>query len=103
MDINAGLAEVNRLLKERFGLDLSEVDENEVRQFLLNGEEPEAIVDGIKEDYDLTEIDLNPFRGGKQKPFSIDPWADKPKKNKPLDPWSKKPKDHGGKRGENFN
>lgn len=102
MDINAGLAEVNRLLKERFGMDLTDVDENEIRQLLFNGEDPEAIVDGIKEDYDLTEIDLNPFRGGKPKGVFIDPWANKPSQ-KDFDPWSKNPKDHGGKRGEKFN
>jgi len=55
-DIEATRSEVNQLLMKRFGIDLSDVDEDAVMNDIRNGEEAEAIVDGLAEDYELEEL-----------------------------------------------
>jgi hypothetical protein len=55
-DIEATRSEVNQLLLKRFGIDLSDVDEDAVMNDIRNGEEAEAIVDGLAEDYELEEL-----------------------------------------------
>jgi len=55
-DIEATRSEVNQLLMKRFGIDLSDVDEDAVMKSILDGEEAEAIVDELAEDYELEEL-----------------------------------------------
>lgn len=56
-DIENVRFEVNQLLMKRFGIDLFDVDEDSVMNDIRNGEEAEAIVDDLAEDYDLEEIE----------------------------------------------
>ena len=45
------------MLLVQYGLDIGDVDEMAVRRMLVDGEEPQEILDEMAEKYDLTKIE----------------------------------------------
>ncbi len=45
------------LLRGQYGLEIEDVDERAVRRMIVDGEEPQEIVDQLAEKYNLTKIE----------------------------------------------
>lgn len=51
-------SKVEELLQKMYGIGIDDIDSHLVENMILDGEDPEAIVDYIAEKYDLDRIDI---------------------------------------------